>query len=34
MKYHYKESIIHRIVPNGWLQGGGKTIFMYQQIDL
>ncbi|XP_033635292.1 probable inactive peptidyl-prolyl cis-trans isomerase-like 6 [Asterias rubens] len=22
MKYHYKESIIHRIVPNGWLQGG------------
>ncbi|XP_038048120.1 probable inactive peptidyl-prolyl cis-trans isomerase-like 6 [Patiria miniata] len=22
MKYHYQDSLIHRIVPNGWLQGG------------
>ncbi|XP_022089823.1 peptidyl-prolyl cis-trans isomerase-like 6 [Acanthaster planci] len=22
MKYHFKDSLIHRIVPNGWLQGG------------
>ncbi|XP_071956303.1 probable inactive peptidyl-prolyl cis-trans isomerase-like 6 isoform X2 [Antedon mediterranea] len=22
MPYHYKNSIIHRVVPNGWIQGG------------
>ena len=23
VKLHYKNSIIHRIVPHGWIQGGG-----------
>jgi len=23
-KLHYEASLIHRIVPNGWIQGGGK----------
>jgi len=22
-KLHYEDSLIHRIVPNGWIQGGG-----------
>ena len=22
---HYLHSLFHRIVPNGWIQGGGKT---------
>ncbi len=22
-RLHYKNTIIHRIVPNGWIQGGG-----------
>ena len=24
VKLHYKNSIIHRIVPHGWIQGGGN----------
>lgn len=24
-KLHYKDSIIHRVVPNGWVQGGGEN---------
>jgi len=23
-KLHYEGSLIHRVVPNGWIQGGGK----------
>ena len=25
-KLHYDKSIIHRIVPNGWIQGGGECM--------
>ena len=24
-KLHYKDSLIHRAVKNGWIQGGGKN---------
>ena len=24
LKLWYKDSIFHRIVPNGWIQGGGE----------
>lgn len=27
LKLHYKDSIFHRIVPNGWIQGGGKISY-------
>ena len=23
-KLHYKDSLFHRVVPNGWIQGGGN----------
>ena len=26
---HYKGSLIHRIVPHGWIQGGGWFLFVY-----
>jgi len=25
---HYLHTPIHRVVPNGWIQGGGKLIFL------
>ncbi len=26
---HYRNSIFHRIVPNGWIQGGGWFLFVF-----
>ena len=26
-KLHYKGTLLHRIVPQGWIQGGGTILF-------
>ena len=30
----YKNSILHRVVKNGWVQGGGKFFEIYDKLPL
>ena len=33
-KLHYKDSLFHRVVPNGWIQGGGNEVLdIARQLD-